>query len=57
MHVSTYTQPGVQKQPSHTLRVAVLLILEDLAGFNFLHHLERKKTNQAKVKVKRSVYF
>ena len=57
MHVSTYTQPGVQKQPSHTLRVAVLLILEDLAGFNFLHHLERKKTNQAKVKVRRSVYF
>lgn len=45
MHVSTHTQPGVQKQPSNTLRVAVFLILEDLTGYNLLHHLEERKEN------------
>lgn len=34
------TQPGVQKQPSNTLRIAVLLILEDLAGYYLLLHLQ-----------------
>lgn len=41
----TRTKPGVQKQPANTLRVAVFLILEDLTGYNFLHHLEERKKN------------
>lgn len=43
MHIWTRTKPGVQKQPANTLRVAVFLILEDLTGYNFLHHLEERK--------------
>ncbi len=42
MHVLTHTQPGVQKQPSHTLRVAVFLILENLTGYDLLLHLKQK---------------
>lgn len=42
MHVSACTQPGVQKQPSNTLWVAVFLILEDLAGYNLQLHLEQR---------------
>lgn len=49
MHVSTHTQPGVQKQPSNTLRIAVFLILEDLTGYNLLHHLEIKIKKDEKI--------
>lgn len=42
MHVSACTQPGVQKQPSNTLWVAVFLILEDLTGYNLQLHLEQR---------------
>lgn len=38
--LSWRTQPGVQKQSSNTLRIAVLLILEDLAGYYLLLHLQ-----------------
>lgn len=38
--LSRRTQPGVQKQSSNTLRIAVLLILEDLAGYYLLLHLQ-----------------
>lgn len=42
MHVSACTQPGVQKQPSNTLWVAVFLILEDLTGYNLQLHLKQR---------------
>lgn len=42
MQVSACTQPGVQKQPSNTLWVAVFLILEDLTGYNLQLHLEQR---------------
>lgn len=38
--ISSCTQPGVQKQSSNTLRIAVLLILEDLTGYYLLLHLQ-----------------
>lgn len=45
MHVWTCTEPWVQKQPANTLRVAVFLILENLAGYNLLHHLGERQTS------------
>lgn len=50
MYQHVCTQPGVQKQPSHTLRVAVFLILEDLTGYNLLRHLEQRNNKSRRMK-------
>lgn len=38
--LSSCTQSGVQKQSPYSLRIAVLLILEDLTGYYLLLHLQ-----------------
>ena len=43
MTVLICTKPGVQEQPANALRVAVLLIQEDLTGYNLLHHLQEQQ--------------
>lgn len=48
MELRTQTKPGVQKQPANALRIAVFLILEDLTGYNFLHHLRERKNGKVK---------